>query len=74
MAAIGESSMTNRGGSCWLGWVIIIFFAVLAVALSIRESGMREGRSGSYLGRTVSDAPAANAQQNLSNRVRTQNY
>lgn len=74
MAAFGDASMANRGGSRWLGWVIIIFFAVMAVALSIRETGMREGRSGSYLGRSVSDAPAANAQQNLSTRVRTQNY
>jgi hypothetical protein len=74
MAALGDTSMANQGGSRWLGWVIIIFFAVFAVALSIRETGMLEGRSGSYLGRTVADQPAANAQQNLSTRVRTQNY
>jgi hypothetical protein len=67
--------MANRGGSRWLGWVIIIFFAVMAVALSIRETGMREGRTGSYLGRTVTDtAPPADAQRALSTRVGTQRY
>lgn len=74
MAAIGDSAMANQGGSRWLGWVIIIFFAILAVALSIRETGMREGRTGSYLGRTVGDVPPTAAPSDLANRLRNQNY
>ena len=53
----------------------IAFFAVLAVAMSIREQGMREGKSGSYLGRSVMDgSPSADTQRALGSRVGTQRY
>jgi len=62
-------------GSRWVGWLIIILFAVTAVAMSIRQQGMREGKSGSYLGRSVSDGtPPADAQRALGSRLGTQNY
>jgi hypothetical protein len=67
--------MENTMGSRWFGWVVIVVFAVLAVALSIREQGMREGKSGSYLGRSVMDgSPAADTQRALGSRVGTQRY
>jgi len=67
--------MENTMGSRWIGWVVIVFFAVLAVALSIREQGMREGKSGSYLGRSVMDGtPAADTQRALGSRLGTQRY
>jgi hypothetical protein len=67
--------MENTMGRRWIGWVIIAFFAVLAVGMSIREQGMREGKSGSYLGRTVMDGtPSGDAQRALGSRVGTQHY
>ncbi len=67
--------MENTMGSRWVGWVVIVLFAVLAVAMSIREQGMREGKSGSYLGRSVMDgSPAAETQRALGSRVGTQHY
>jgi hypothetical protein len=67
--------MENTMGSRWVGWVIIALFAVMAVAMSIRDQGMREGKSGSYLGRSVSDGtPAADTQRALGSRVGTQRY
>ncbi|MBM3538358.1 MAG: hypothetical protein FJX55_11050 [Alphaproteobacteria bacterium] len=62
-------------GSRWIGWVVIVVFAVLAVAMSIREQGMREGKSGSYLGRSVMDgSPSGDAQRALGSRVGAQHY
>lgn len=67
--------MESTMGSRWVGWVVIIFFAVLAVAMSIREQGMREGKSGSYLGRMVTDGtPPADTQRALGSRIGTQRY
>lgn len=67
--------MENAMGSRWVGWVIIVLFGVTAVALSIREQGMREGKSGSYLGRTVMDGtPPADAQRALGSRIGAQRY
>jgi hypothetical protein len=67
--------MENTMGSRWFGWLIIALFAVTAVALSIRHQGMREGQSGSYLGRSVMDGtPPADAQRALGSRVGTQRY
>ena len=67
--------MENAMGGRWVGWVIIILFGVTAVALSIQNQGMREGKSGSYLGRSVMDGtPPADAQRALGSRIGTQNY
>lgn len=67
--------MENAMGSRWVGWLIIVLFAVTAVAMSIQGQGMREGKSGSYLGRTVSDGtPPADAQRALGSRVGAQRY
>lgn len=67
--------MENTMGSRWVGWLVIVFFAVVAVAMSIRDQGMREGKSGSYLGRSVNDgATAAETQRALGSRVGTQRY
>jgi hypothetical protein len=64
-----------RGGSNWVGWTILIVLAVVAVGFSIRESGLREGKTGSYQGRMVSDgqiAPAA--QREIQSRIGNQGY
>jgi hypothetical protein len=67
--------MENAMGSRWVGWLIIILFAVTAVAMSIRQQGMREGKSGSYLGRSVMDGtPPGETERALGSRIRTQNY
>ena len=67
--------MENTMGSRWIGWVVIVVFAVLAAALSIREQGMREGKSGSYLGRSVMDGtPPADTQRALGSRIGAQHY
>lgn len=62
-------------GSRWVGWVVIVLFALVAVAMSIRDQGMREGKSGTYLGRSVNDGtPAADTQRALGSRVGAQHY
>ncbi len=67
--------MENAMGGRWVGWLIIILFAVTAVALSIRGQHMRDGKSGTYLGRSVNDGmPGADTQRALGMRVGTQRY
>jgi len=67
--------MENTMGGRWFGWVIIALFVVLAVGMSIQGQHMREGKSGSYLGRYVMDGkPPAEVERALGSRVGTQHY
>lgn len=67
--------MENTMGGRWFGWVVIVFFAVLAISLSIREQFMQDGRSGSYLGRSVMDGtPTSDTQRALGSRLGAQRY
>lgn len=56
-------------------WLVVTALIGIAIAVSVPRSGMPEGKSGSYLGRSVNDgAPAGEAQRALGSRVGTQRY
>lgn len=59
----------------WVGWAVVALLVVVAIMTSRGERHMRDGTTGSYLGRQVADgASSADRQKVLSDRVATQRY
>jgi hypothetical protein len=52
-------------------WVVFGLLLITAIGFSARDPGIREGAKGSYLGRSVDNAPVvpANARATLENRA-----
>jgi hypothetical protein len=52
-------------------WLIVGLLVVTAAAFSVGDKGIAEGTQGSYLGRSVTNAPSvpANARDTLDNRA-----
>jgi hypothetical protein len=59
-----------------LMWLVFAGLIVVAVAFSARDGGLRDGSTGSYLGRDVRQAQPvpAPARDALANRAATQRY
>lgn len=65
----------QQNSSGWFGWAVLIVLAVVAVGFSIRETGLRDGKTGSYQGRMVADGQlAADKQREIASRVSVQRY
>jgi hypothetical protein len=59
----------------WAGWAVVAILVVVAIMASHGERGMRDGMTGSYLGRQVTDGTStADRQKALTDRVATQRY
>jgi hypothetical protein len=59
----------------WVGLAIVAVLVVVAIMTSRGDRHMRDGMTGSYLGRQVADgASTADKQKVLSDRVTTQRY
>ena len=58
-----------------VGWVGVVILVGLAVMGSHGERGMRDGMTGSYLGRPVADSSVGSDREKvLTDRVATQRY